>query len=127
MAVLTIGGKDYPAALNLRAARLFEQRTGRTLAALLQEVFGGNTTDISASLVTAAVDALIHFKRDCEAPSFDELEESLDAAALPILLEQVVGLIQENTKAVAGPLARMAEKLNSLQTGEGSGPSDIAA
>ena len=127
MAVLTINGKDCPAQINMRSSRLFEERTGIKLAELMQSAFSDDESrlEIPAAAITAAVWALVNAKRSDKGPEFDDLEELIDIAALPVLFEQVVGMVQDSTKAVTGPLAEMSERM-AQRTGSSSGPTAVA-
>lgn len=120
MAVLTIGGKDFPAALNLRSARLFEERTEQSL----YDIFSSFASDgdglklpdelkISASLITAAIWALANAKSAPDgklAVAFEFVEESIGVDEIQGLVDQAKELIPKGLRGDPdSPLAIVTE------------------
>lgn len=110
MAVLTIGGQDYPAAFNLRSARLFEERTGQSLFSLFASFANDGEEkkplEINAGLISAAVWSLVNAKRG--GPDFEFVEESIGLDDFEGLVRQATDLIPKGLK-IDSPLAPATE------------------
>ena len=125
--VITLDGRDYPARVNLRAMRRFEDRTGQRLADLITRGWESPATlrELPIETVTALVWAFANSSLE-DGPTFDEVEVALDLDALPGVVEQVVTLLADGVRGAKDPLAAVAQRLAQL-IGSDSGPSASAA
>lgn len=115
MAALTIGGQDYPAALNLRALRLFQEETGRSITDAFTSMSESGNFD--AGIVARAVWALANAKLN--GPDFDLVESSIEIDQLAPLMEQIGAITSKGNPEAP----RVVAEATSQQTGSSSGPS----
>lgn len=127
MAVLTIGGKDFPAALNLRSARFFQEATGQSIYAFFSSLGEMATKGENAAIDLSALDAgviarLIWSLANAKpnGPDFDFVESSVGIEDFPLLVEQATQLIPTKLKLDS---PQTVDEATSQPTGSSSGPS----
>lgn len=120
MAVLTIGGQDYQAELNLRALRLFKKETGQSIPSAFAAM--SESGDVDFGTLAYLLWALANAKPN--GPEFEFVESSVDLPLLPDLMKQLGEVMPKDVggQDESDPPAAVTEATGQ-QTGSSSGPS----
>lgn len=139
MANPVINGVERPLAFNMRALRLFKERTGEALLSYINKLQGSSSDDAMSEAagllimdepekLSALIWALVNGPQGAEVP-FDEIESALDLETLPAVMvaisEEIARKSPQSSDQPEGNDKATTEAGTS--TSAPSGPSGVAA